>query len=790
MKKSEMTSHFRRSRPFHEFVPVSCFVTDKIFATKSGDYGMVLRLQGMDSECLTEERLETVVSALMGAFHLFGDQFRLYQYLVKNRKTPIIRKGSYDSPLVEEAVSDRIAFLEENAPLGAISLYVVVLFESRFNAQGRRRTLSAAQMREDRGKALVALETTVHSFVQYVQDLFTPRILSKQEAFWLFRKLLNLTDTVAGRLPLKRNADVDWQCVASRLDWHRNGRLTVDDRAVKMISLKELPSSTGPNVFREVLEVDCDMILCTQWIRRENPQVRRAVKLKKAHFFSFNIQSGFSILQQALNRKEKPDPLLEDESGRWLVQSLNEVLVRIEEHGGYFGMFSFTLLLHSNDPMRLETAKADVFRALSKFEAEAIEETYGALNAYWAMLPGNSRFNVRQLWLQNNHYADLSFVFAPYTGSVEAKMLEDEYLMAFETVDGSPFYFDPHHSGVWGQLVLGVTGSGKSFVGNAFASSAQKYNGFTFIFDIGASYNFTAERFGGTVLSMRLDRRAFSINPFALPDTADHRQFLFNFLKLLLETSGCQLSADDDKDLHRSIQAVYILPRRHRRLRYLLLRPSLQPFLDKWIGDGQYAAFFDNEDDTLSFARFQVFDFAGMETYQEVLEPLLVWIIGRINDVIYDPANAGVLKYLVFDELWKHLKTPSLVEGLIEALKTGRKNLVGWTLLTQSAGDLGEYAEIIKDTCPMTMFLQNPDFDRAAYTDLFHLNAREVELLANLRPRQILLKTPAYSKVLVNNVDPKTYWVYTTNAIERLKRSLAIQKHGSRAFELLAAGTA
>jgi hypothetical protein len=70
---------------------------------------------------------------------------------------------------------------------------------------------------------------------------------------------------------------------------------------------------------------------------------------------------------------------------------------------------------------------------------EAIEETYGALNAYWAMLPGNSRFNVRQLWLQNNHYADLSFVFAPCTGSVEAKMLEDEYLMTFETVDGSPF---------------------------------------------------------------------------------------------------------------------------------------------------------------------------------------------------------------------------------------------------------------------------------------------------------------------------------------------------------------
>ncbi len=525
MKKSQLMAHFRKSKPFHEFVPVSCFVSDTVFVTKSGDYGTALQLKGVDAECLTDERLESIMSALNAAFRLFGEEFRVYQYLVKNRKSPVVRKSSYQNALVEQAVADRVAYLEKTAPLGAISLYVVILWESDPNAEGVRRTPSASRLRGEHGRATVALKTTVHSFIQYLKDLFEPRILQKQEAFWLFRKLLNLTDDVAGRIPLKRNTDVDWQSVATRLDWHQNGRLTFDDRAAKMISLKELPSSTGPNLFRDVLEVDCDMILCTQWIRRSNPEVRRAVKLKKAHFFSFNIKSGSSILHQALHRKEEPEQLLEDESGKWLVRSLNEVLVRIEEHGGYFGKFSFTVLLHGTDPERLETAKADVFRALAKYEAEGIEETYGALNAYWAMLPGNSRFNVRQLWLQNNHYADLSFVFAPYVGSVRAKTLEDEYLTTFETVDGSSFYFDPHHEGVWGQLVLGVTGSGKSFVGNALAASAQKYGGFTFIFDIGGSYNFTARRFGGEVLSMRLDDRAFSINPFSLPDTADARQY-------------------------------------------------------------------------------------------------------------------------------------------------------------------------------------------------------------------------------------------------------------------------
>ena len=587
MKKTATTAHFRQSKAFHAFVPVSCFVNDTVFATKNGEYGSVLSLQGLDDECLTAERLETIVSTLMGAFQLFGDRFRLYQYLIKTRKTPIVRQESYDNPVVEQAIADRIAFLEATAPLGSVRLYLVVLYETGSDSHPGKRRVGA--WREQRAQALATLEATVEAFRRYVSDLFAPRLLEKREAFWFLRKLLNLTDEAASRLALKRHTDVDWQAVASRLDWHRDGRLTFDERRVKILSLKELPSSTGPNLFRELLAVDCDLILCTEWIRKENPQVRKAVKLKKAHFFSFNIHSGFAMLHQAIHRKEKPDPLLEDESGRYLVQSLNDVLLRIEEHGGYFGMFSFTVLLHDNAASRLDTAKVDVLRTFSKYDAEAIEETYGALSAYWAMLPGNHRFNVRQLWLENNHYADLSFVFAPYSGTTRAKTLEAEYLAVFETVEGDPFYFDPHHEGVWGQLVLGVPGSGKSFLGNALVTNAQKYGGFTFIFDIGGSYNFTAEQFGGTVLQMRLDRRSFSINPFSLSNTPDHRQFLFNFLKLLLQTSGRVLTADDDRDLHESIKAVYVLPPRHRRLQNLLLRPPLQPYLDKWIHDGQYA---------------------------------------------------------------------------------------------------------------------------------------------------------------------------------------------------------
>jgi hypothetical protein len=90
----------------------------------------------------------------------------------------------------------------------------------------------------------------------------------------------------------------------------------------------------------------------------------------------------------------------------------------------------------------------------------------------------------------------------------------------------------------------------------------------------------------------------------------------------------------------------------------------------------------------------------------------------------------------------------------------------------------------------MTMFLANPNIDRAQYERLFDLNSKELDLLTTLRTREVLLKTPDYSKVLRLNLDPKSYWRFTTSGLERLKRSRAIEQHGDKAIEMLAAGAA
>ena len=104
-----------------------------------------------------------------------------------------------------------------------------------------------------------------------------------------------------------------------------------------------------------------------------------------------------------------------------------------------------------------------------------------------------------RMWLSEDHHARLSSVFAPHTGHLHSEDLDSEYLKIFETRTRTPFFQDVYVDGVRVMLIIGPTGSGKSVNGNALVSLEQKYGGFTYIFDIGGSYESVVELYGGKV---------------------------------------------------------------------------------------------------------------------------------------------------------------------------------------------------------------------------------------------------------------------------------------------------
>jgi len=203
------------------------------------------------------------------------------------------------------------------------------------------------------------------------------------------------------------------------------------------------------------------------------------------------------------------------------------------------------------------------------------------------------------------------------------------YLAALETDNSTPYFLNLHNGEVAHTLILGMTGSGKSYLCNFLLQNAQKYAPLTFIFDIGGSFQSLTSIFGGSYLNVGQDSRDFTINPFSLAPTKENMQFLFSFFRVLIEGNEQRYRLDfkEERRLWDAIERTYMLEPDQRTLsNFGNIIGELKERLHRWTRGGQYGFLFDNAEDTLSFSRFQTFNFAGWGDAPDVLEPLLFYV--------------------------------------------------------------------------------------------------------------------------------------------------------------------
>src|ERR1700726_2208929 len=256
-----------------------------------------------------------------------------------------------------------------------------------------------------------------------------------------------------------------------------------------------------------------------------------------------------------------------------------------------------TVVLYDHDPVALERSVGACAKAFAAHDAQLTDERYNLLNAWLAVLPGNAAYNVRSMYLLNTNYADLSLLFAQDAGAETNPHLGRESLTVVDTTQDTPYHLNLHVEDVGHTLVLGATGSGKSFFLNFLIAQLQRYAPRTMIFDLGGSYDGLTRHFGGTTLRLGLERRDVRINPFCLPPTPANLHFLFGFVKVLIQSGGqYTMTVADDRDLYEQIEAFYDVDADQRRLFTLvtiLRKPLAQP-LRRWVQGGPYASLFDH----------------------------------------------------------------------------------------------------------------------------------------------------------------------------------------------------
>jgi type IV secretion/conjugal transfer VirB4 family ATPase len=796
MNTSEARKHYDKAFALHTVVPTFKFIDDSSYFTTAGEIAMVLRIHGREAECLLPEQINDNARAFEQAVNKLSSEVRIYQYLCRRRGFDVPRQDSYASELVAYAVDERASRLAAGYSVDAYMVLIfdrhrvpVTLFERlkhflfhRFSVK-----LTGEEFAQHLRYAHAEFSSIVGNFRDELSERVPMEILSRDQIFYFWRYLLNLDHELAAAVKLQSDQMVGWQAADSDIEAYRR-HLMIGDRYAAILSLKNLPMRIGPNALKLLARVPAECVVMTEFHRMPNPLALKLIDAAQRYLLVYsNIKLLLEMFNAMIGKQqepEKPDQAKQDAS-----DSLDLLKSRMLNEETWLGKFSAMILVHDTEQTRLELMVQQIHKSLAEVDITMYRERLGLLRAWHAMLPGNSRFNVRNKVITNENYADLSFQYMPQTGDPENKLMGGEYLIGFETATNTPFLFNFQDGDCPHGIICGSNGSGKSFLANALLLNAQKYSPYTMIFDMGGSYREITRRLGGAYAQVDISDLGFRVNPFSLPETDSNVLFIAAFLRVLMESgSTARLEETDKTEIHRKVLAIYKMAPQHRCLQQFFDTLPVQGdmkrmrhLLSKWVhsgasGDiGAYAKYFDNTDDTFHLARFQCFDYQGMERFPDVIEPLLFYVLHRSLERVHASDTASTPKLFLVDEAWRFFRNETTKAYIIGAMKTWRKHRAAVILSTQNPDDLVSAGlELIIPEAKTMMFLHNSLANEAQYQSLFKLNDEEIRLIRTMRDkRDILIKNTELSKLVQLIATEGEHELYSSTPQQQQQRKIA-----------------
>lgn len=716
----EITNRSATSGSLNEILYPSEFVDDGIFVTKRGHCAGVLRIQPAPFEIMDPADLELLTDRIAAALRGLDPAIRVYQYIIKSA----LPRGLYQIRLYWALVYEQTSHHD---------------WWSWFYFPKAGAAKIDSEVRTNANILALYMDTLVAA-------LQGAERLGSEDTFQFLTRLVNFGPDRGG-LKLAHPWQLDHQMSWDPID--ARGELTVGRHHLRVLTLEFTPRRSPSNLWAGVLNIPCEFIVCQEWKPVSPQATQRIIKGKKDHFAQ--KLRGFRAMVGDMGPKSSgpsqqlhQSQILIDGSMAANIKELEEAEEEISRAGLYFGEYSLTFVLHSEDVNDLRAGVSAVMNVIHPHRAQASEGLGKSPLASWlAIVPGHERLNVRRLTLDNSSVARMSLAFGPVEGNPYNDFLKAPCLSEWVTERGTPFYLNLHRLQVAHTVMTGASGMGKSYTLRWLITDSQKYEPQTILFDVTSGYRDLTEEHGGSYLEMGSGaRRQDAINPFALPPTKDNFNFNTSFTRVLMESDGGPaLNAEETQDLYQQVVSLMTtdLPAGSRRLRNLHPQPHLARRLARWVGDGQHAWLFDNAEDTLSFATFQTFSFLGMQQDKEALSALLFYILHRSLQIIYETDRPS---FVWMDEAINFLEHTTMREYIFKALLNWRKQEAALILVLHSLTDIPrETAVRLLQGCPTRLHLANPGIDPAAWRELLNCTKAQVEIIRRLIPaRQVLVE--------------------------------------------------
>jgi type IV secretion system protein VirB4 len=513
-------------------------------------------------------------------------------------------------------------------------------------------------------------------------------------------------------------------------------RHEADSRYAGMFGFKEYPATTRSGMLDGILTAPFELILTQSFAFTSKADARTIMGRKQNQMVSARDKAASQIDQLG-------DAMDDLESNRFVLG---------EHHLG------LTVFAASVKDLTDHMAKARAH--LSSGGAVAAREDLGLEAAWWAQLPGNSRYRARSGAITSRNFAALSPFHSYPTGQKDGNEWGPA-IAILKTASGSPFYFNFHHGDLGNTFVCGPSGAGKTVLLNFMLSQLEKHDPHMVFFDKDRGADLFVRAAGGTYLALRNSAPTGFAPLKALDLTKDgNRGFLTRWIGKLVGSATRELTVTELRDIASAVEGLADLPVERRSigaLRTFLDNSSLEGIasrLRRWERGGPLGWVFDNDADDIGIgAKFIGYDMTDFLDNEEIRTPLMSYLFFRIEQLI-----DGRRIIIVIDEFWKALQDDGFRDLAQNKLKTIRKQNGLMLFATQSPRDaiVSPIAHTIIEQCPTQIFLPNPRGDRADYIDGFKLTEREFELVSrelSVESRRFIVKQGHNSVVAELNLN-------------------------------------
>ncbi|SEI21604.1 type IV secretion system protein VirB4 [Rhizobium tibeticum] len=506
-----------------------------------------------------------------------------------------------------------------------------------------------------------------------------------------------------------------------------------DSYVGSMFSFREYPAKTRPGMLNPLLSTNFPLVLSQSFSCLTRAQAHAKLSLKSSQMTS----SGDKAVSQINELAEAEDAL-----------ASNEFVM---------GSHHLSLCVYADNLNSLADRAASARTRLADSGAVIVQEGIGMEAAYWAQLPGNTKWRTRPGAITSRNFAGLvsfenfpSGINSGHWGNAVAR---------FRTNGGTPFDYVPHENDVGMTAIFGPVGKGKTtlmtFILAMLEQSMVERNGAIVFFDKDRGGELLVRATGGTYLALRRGVPSGLAPLRGLDDTSSSRDFLREWIVALIESDGRgAISPEENRRLDRGITRQLSFEPGMRSIaglrEFLLHSPSegAGARLERWCRGSALGWAFDGEADEVRLdASITGFDMTQLLEYEEVCAPAAAYLLHRVGSVV-----DGRRFVMSCDEFRFYLLNPQFAAVVDRFLLTVRKNNGMLILATQQPEHVLESpigASLVAQ-CMTKIFYPSPTADRSAYIDGLKCTEGEFQAVREqmaIGSRKFLLKRESGSVI-------------------------------------------